>query len=162
MKINYPFTFLINLFIASLFWRCEFGKENYILDHTYMEKHTELRWDQDSSILIFSGNSDFSTKPLKLTSGKHTIIFRAKGTSANNALPHFKIILGDFTLKDMEVKEGMNDYAVNFELPKTIESPLRFIFDNDYNDALGDRNIFLFFPVSVLLYRTYLIEKLAI
>ena len=112
--------------------------------------------------MIFSGNSDFSTKPLKLTSGKHTIIFRAKGTSANNALPHFKIILGDFTLKDMEVKEGMNDYAVNFELPKTIESPLRFIFDNDYNDALGDRNIFLFFPVSVLLYRTYLIEKLAI
>jgi hypothetical protein len=127
---------------------CNSGK-GHVIVHNDMKDYAQLRWEEDSTVLVFSGNATFPTRPFKLPKGKYTIEFKANGNAAQNVLPHFVIGLGDFVLTDMEVAEGLTSYTFNFELQDTVEFPLQFTFDNDYHDSASDRNVFLHFPVVV-------------
>jgi hypothetical protein len=96
-----------------------------------------------------AGNGQFFTKPVQLKKGKYSIVFRAEGNIAANELPHFVVRLGEELIKEFRIKEKVNTYTCNFELSETVTAPIKFIFDNDYNDATGDRNVFLYYPVTV-------------
>jgi hypothetical protein len=134
---------------AILNLQCNLSGKSYVLDRTYIENYAQLRWEQDSTLLVLAGNSVILTKSLAFNKGKYSIIFRAKGSKSKDILPHFVISLGNYTIKDMEIATGENSYTVNFELPESMNAPVKFTFDNDYSDESGDRNIFLFFPVLI-------------
>lgn len=128
---------------------CSFFGDRHTITYASMQNSTQLRWEEDSTVLVMAGNSDVQTAPLKLNKGKYSIRFRAKGTFSSGMAPHFKINLGEYTIKDMFVNAGLNSYQFNFELPEGIEAPLHFVFNNDHRDSTGDRNIFLHYPIII-------------
>lgn len=128
---------------------CNFFGDGYTITHTGMQNSAQLRWEEDSTVLVMAGNSNLPTESLRLKKGKYSIRFRALGTPSSGMAPHFVINLGDYTIKNMFVTAGLNSYQFNFELPQSIEAPLHFVFDNDYRDSTGDRNVFLHYPIII-------------
>ncbi len=126
---------------------CNPASDSYTLDHHFMANTDSLRWEQDSTVLVMAGNVSLPTLPVKLTKGKYTLRFKANGTMAVNVLPHFVIHFGEYVIKEMSIEVGPKEYNINFELPHTMEAPIVFSFDNDFNTPTEDRNIFLSFPV---------------
>ena len=131
---------------------CNFSDSGYILKYSNMKDFNQLRWEQDSTLLVLAGNMSVLSGPVKLRSGKYVLEFSARGEKANNILPHFVISVGNYIIRDISIAEGDNDYSYKFELPESLEEPLQFTFDNDYNDSTGDRNIYLLFPVIIRRY----------
>jgi hypothetical protein len=138
---------LFFLTMASFLLQCARSKE--LLNYSSMENYAQQRWEHDSTILVIAGNSENSTRNIALESGKYSMMFMARGSMSREVLPHFVIAYGPFTIKDMEIGVELKTYSVNFELPQSVNAPIRFIFDNDYSDSTGDRNIFLYFPIVI-------------
>jgi hypothetical protein len=134
---------------------CGTSKPELVFKHEDMRDFKQLRWEQDSTVLVMGGNGDFFTRPVTLNKGKHSIVFKAEGNIANKVLPHFVVRFGDFLVKELSVKEKVNSYTLNFELLEPLTAPFQFTFDNDYNDASGDRNVFLYYPIVVKPYKTF-------
>lgn len=141
--------FIYILSIAAIISGCNIFSRGYEIGHNDMQNHTQLRWEEDSTVLVFAGNEDLPTIPLQLERGKYSIRFRARGSASAGITPHFVIRLGDYTIKDMHIGVGLNSYQFNFELPERADGSLRFIFDNDHSDETGDRNVFLHYPVLI-------------
>lgn len=128
---------------------CNFWGDGYTITHAKMQNTAQLRWEEDSTVLVIAGNADLPTASLRLSKGKYSIRFRAEGTKSSGIAPHFVVHLGDYTIRNMFLTTGLNSYQFNFELPQSIEAPLHFVFDNDYRDSTGDRNIFLHYPIII-------------
>jgi len=114
-----------------------------------MKNYTEQRWEHDSSVLVIAGNSDNPTGNIELKRGKYSLTFSARGSMSRDILPHFVIAYGPYTIREMDIEVELKTYTVNFELPQSVNAPIRFIFDNDFSDSTGDRNIFLNFPIVI-------------
>ncbi|MFT3825561.1 MAG: carbohydrate-binding domain-containing protein [Chitinophagaceae bacterium] len=143
------FIFLLQ---GLLFVGCSSSGGKHILGHRDMQDFQNLRWEHDSSVLVIANNGTFSTNKISLSKGKYTLQIKAEGTPAKNEFPHFVISIGDYLLKDMRIEGEVKTYNMNFELPENTEAPMRFVFDNDYNDSVGDRNIFLHYPIIISRY----------
>ena len=149
-----PFHFFI-LFLLVAGIHCGTSSLDVILYHKDMRDYHQLRREQDSTVLVMAGNGDVFTRPIQLKKGKYSIVFRADGNIANKELPHFIIRFGQAVIKETYIKEKVNRYIFNFELPEAATEPLQFTFDNDYNDASGDRNVFLYYPIEVKPYHLF-------
>jgi hypothetical protein len=128
---------------------CNFWGSSYTITHAEMQNSATLRWEQDSTVLVMAGNASLPTASLRLKKGKYSIRFQADGTFSSGMAPHLVVGLGDYTIKNMFISAGLNNYQFNFELPQSIEAPLYFVFDNDHRDSTGDRNIFLHYPITI-------------
>lgn len=128
---------------------CNFFGDSYTITHAGMQNSTALRWDEDSTVLVMAGNASLSTTTLRLSKGKYTLRFRAKGSPSSGIAPHFMINLGEYTIRNIFLSAGLNSYEFKFELPHDIEAPMQFVFDNDHRDSTGDRNIFLHYPIQI-------------
>lgn len=126
-----------------------------VIQHDDMRDFHQLRWEQDSTVLVMAGNGDVFTKPLQLHKGKYTIVFRADGNIADSVLPHFVVRVGNYVVKELSIKEKVNSYTVNFELPESVNEPLQFTFDNDFNNSIQDRNVFLYYPIIIKHYQAF-------
>lgn len=125
---------------------------NIVLDHTNVKVNPNLRWEGDNTILVISGNcTTSSAQAIPFTTGKYIITFNAAGTVAGDSvLPHFIVSIGDsLVVKETSIATGENHYDIKFELAEPVTAPLHFTFDNDFADSVGDRNIFLHFPIKV-------------
>lgn len=120
-----------------------------------MRDYHQLRWEQDSTVLVMGGNGDFFTRPIQLKKGKYSITFKAEGNIANKELPHFIVRFGKSQIKELYINEKLNGYVLNFELQESVTEPFQFTFDNDYHDASGDRNIFLYYPIIIKPYQVF-------
>jgi uncharacterized protein YciI len=139
------------LYLPVLFalFCCGCSGKNYSLKYTDMQDAAHLRWEQDSTVLVFSGNASARTKTISLDKGKYTIRFEAIATAAEKILPHFIIQFGPYRLRDVSMEEGTKLYEYNFELPERVSADIVFTFDNDFANDSGDRNLFIRFPVVI-------------
>jgi hypothetical protein len=144
--IHLLFIFLLALSAV----RCNSAKGTYEIGRTSFENYSQLTWSEDSTQLVLNRNISCQTGILKLNQGKYIIRFRALGTTAGDGvLPHLVISLGKYVVRDMAVADGDQQYKLKFELPENITAPLQLTFDNDFMNEQGDRNIFLYVPLSI-------------
>jgi hypothetical protein len=135
--------------LAVLFFAHCNGAGPIVISNKDIVDHERLRWENDSSTLVFSNNDSITSHAIGLQAGKYVLRFNAEATSVNNITPHVVVSLGRYLLKDMLLEKGKKEYQLKFELPEKTNAPVRFKFDNDYNDSTGDRNIFIDFPISI-------------
>jgi hypothetical protein len=128
---------------------CSFNSTHHIIQFNQLEDYQQYQYEQDSGVLKLLQNTKVVTTPIKLSKGKYTFSFYAAGTAARDQLPHIMIELGDYLLRDIKIKTGRNEYALNFEIPKDLDTALIFTYDNDYSDEKEDRNVFIYFPLRV-------------
>jgi hypothetical protein len=137
------------LVLSAFLYSCSFFKEQRTIHYNDLQGYEKLKWQQDSAVLVMPGDIAVVTSPLSLKKGKYTLVFSASGNAAVGRLPHIVISLGIYTVRDMEIREGLNEYKLNFEIPKDVDTPLTMIFDNDFYDGKEDRNVFLYFPFFI-------------
>lgn len=147
---------LLRIWVLYLLWllfvsgiHCGPSPQKHIIQRQDIRDYLKFSWTPDSTIQILEGNADVYTKPLQLVKGKYSMLFRAEGSIANNELPYFVVSIGKYQVKELDIKEKVNSYTINFELPETMNEPLRFTFDNDYHDSVSDRNILLHYPIVI-------------
>jgi len=141
-------SFIVVLTVLSLSGiQCKSSDHKTIFTFRDVIDYSRYRWDNDSSILVFSGNLKASLKTVSLKPGRYTITFKAEGNIAQKGLPNFSISFGELKILNQEIKEGINVYKVNFEIQKPMSGSLGFAFTNDYSSPTEDRNIFQHFPV---------------
>lgn len=134
--------------LAIYLFSCGAFRENRAIRYTDMHDYEKLRWE-DSMVLVMLGNDTVHTSTLKLNKGKYTMVFSARGTAAAGRLPQIIISLADFTIRDMEIAEGLNEYKLKFEIPKDVDAPLSFNFYNDFYNGKEDRNVYISFPFYI-------------
>lgn len=111
--------------------------------------YSTLRWEQDSTVLVMSGNMKITLRSAHLPPGKYKIQFRAMGNSAAGVLPNLLVRFEDLPVKDQGIAEGLGIYNVRFQTTDSIIAPLQLEFTNDFSNETEDRNIFLHFPVRI-------------
>jgi len=116
------------------------------------KNYSQLRWEKDSSVLVFSSNFSASTRDFFLKKGKYVLTFSTEGTSALKESPHLQIRLNGFPIRTMFIADSLQKSSINFEIMKDSLVSIAFEFDNDYSSSTEDRNLFLHMPVSI---RTY-------
>ena len=136
------------LIVTVLFTRCD-DRKKYVIYYKDMQNFSQLRLENDSTVLVFSGNFTATTDTLYLPKGKYSLRFRAKGTIAAGGLPNLAIEFGKYRFKNFSIKEGLDDYKVNFELFEDTSATIALSFTNDFSSATEDRNIFFYFPLIV-------------
>ena len=82
--------------------------ERYRITHSGMQDHNQLKWEEDSTVLVLSGNTELATVPLPLSRGKYTLRFSAKGSTGTGTAPgfaavnHFRFRTSSFTNSDIK------------------------------------------------------------
>jgi hypothetical protein len=141
--------FLLALTVMSLlFVQCG-SRKKYVIDYKDLLNYSQLRLEEDSTVLVYSSNLTVLSNPIYLSKGKYRMRFKARGTIAAGELPNLAVQFGKYKIKDVTIKEGVNDFSVNFELPESTSGAVGLSFTNDYNSSNEDRNIFFYFPIVV-------------
>lgn len=124
------------------------SRTTYTFNPTDVPNRENYRWNNDTTILVFSGNMTIPFKNVKLEAGKYEIQYKADGSSAEGLLPRINVFIGEEFIKNDSIKEGsVNLYTARFEIPGNRDIPIQFEFYNDYHNETQDRNIYMHFPV---------------